>query len=127
MDGQVRGWTFLTNHARVLRVVSREPASRLRDIAAACHITERTAQAIVTDLEKAGYLSRERHGRRTRYIPDLDGGLRHPADAHLTVRALLSLFASHDAFGEALLTSPRGCEQKAPHPLKRRESAGRSR
>jgi DNA-binding MarR family transcriptional regulator len=39
---------------------------RLRDIAAACHITERIAQSIVTDLEDDGYLRRERDGRRTR-------------------------------------------------------------
>ncbi|MFI1726459.1 MarR family transcriptional regulator [Streptomyces sp. NPDC020489] len=67
------------------------PASRLRDIAAACHITERTAQSIVTDLEQAGYMRRDRDGRRTRYILCLDGTLRHPAEAHLPVRRLLEL------------------------------------
>jgi DNA-binding MarR family transcriptional regulator len=95
VEEQVRRWTFLTHHVRVLRVVTREPSSRIRDIAAACHITERTAQAIVTDLEQAGYLSRERLGRRTRYTPHLDDGLRHPAEAHLSVRELLGLFATH--------------------------------
>ncbi|CDR08170.1 MULTISPECIES: helix-turn-helix transcriptional regulator [Streptomyces] len=91
------GWTFLTNHARVLLVIARDPDLRLRDIAAVCAITERTVQSIVTDLERAGYLSRERDGRRTRYTLDLDGPVRHPAEAHLPVRGLLELFTQHDS------------------------------
>ncbi|MFH9426625.1 helix-turn-helix transcriptional regulator [Streptomyces sp. NPDC017529] len=86
-------WSFLSNHTRVLLVLAREPTSRIRDIAAACHVTERTAQTIVADLEEAGYLSRERHGRRTHYTLRLDGRLRHPTEAHLPVRALLGLLA----------------------------------
>ncbi|MET7913921.1 helix-turn-helix domain-containing protein [Streptomyces avermitilis] len=86
------GWSFLTNHARVLLPVARDPTARLRDIAAACRITERTVQGIVVDLEQAGYLSRERHGRRTRYTLHPGGTLRHPAEAHLLIRNLLELF-----------------------------------
>lgn len=81
-----RAWLFLTNHARVLLVIARDPDLRLRDIAAACHITERTVLSIVTDLERAGYLSRERDGRRTRYTLHPDDSLRHPAEADLPVR-----------------------------------------
>jgi DNA-binding Lrp family transcriptional regulator len=92
VNEQTGRWSFLTGYARVLIVVARDPAIRLRDIAAACHITERTAQYTVTGLEQAGYLRRERAGRRTRYILCLDGTLRHPTEAHLSVRALLELF-----------------------------------
>lgn len=95
MDRRSGGWRFLTNHARVLLAIARDPLTRIRDIAAACHITERTAQHIVGDLEQAGYLSREREGRRTRYTLRLDGRLRHPAEAHLPVRALLELVTGH--------------------------------
>ncbi|MGV9625427.1 helix-turn-helix transcriptional regulator [Streptomyces sp. NPDC003487] len=87
------GWGFLTSHARVLLAIARDPDVRLRAIAAACHINERTAQGIVTDLEQAGYVTRERNGRRTRYALHLDGTLRHPADAHLPARALLGLLS----------------------------------
>ncbi|MFF5506512.1 MarR family transcriptional regulator [Streptomyces roseolus] len=69
MDQQAGGWDFLTNHARVLLAIARDPATRIRDIAAACHITERTAQSVVGDLERAGYLSRERDGRRALHPP----------------------------------------------------------
>ncbi|MDX3716441.1 MarR family transcriptional regulator [Streptomyces europaeiscabiei] len=97
MNEQAGKWGFLTNHARVLLVIARDPASRLRDIAAACHITERTALSIVTDLEQAGHLRREREGRRTRYILRREGNLRHPAEAHVPVRDLLKLFTPHDS------------------------------
>ncbi|WP_372478150.1 hypothetical protein [Streptomyces barringtoniae] len=43
MDRQAGGWDFLTNHARVLLAIAHDPTTRIRDIAAACHITERTA------------------------------------------------------------------------------------
>ncbi|MER7841919.1 helix-turn-helix domain-containing protein [Streptomyces sp. NPDC096040] len=95
MDPKAGGWTFLTNHARVLLVIARDPGFRLRDIAAICDITERTALSIVTDLEQAGYLSRERDGRRTRYTLHMDGPFRHPAEAHLLVRGLMELFTQH--------------------------------
>nr|WP_024126837.1 helix-turn-helix domain-containing protein [Streptomyces sp. F2]AHE39600.1 PaaX family transcriptional regulator [Streptomyces sp. F2] len=95
MDRQAGSWGFLTNHARVLLTIAQAPDLRLRDIAAACDITERTAQRIVTELEQAGYLSREREGRRTRYSLHLDGALRHPAEAHLPVRELLELLTDH--------------------------------
>src|SRR5690349_18764842 len=96
MDQQAGGWGFLTSHARVLLAIARDPAARLRDLAAACHITERTAQKIVADLEQAGYLSREREGRRARYTLRLDGRLRHPAEAHLPVGALLGVLTGRD-------------------------------
>lgn len=57
-------WTFLTNHAHVLNCIADDPESRLRDIAARVGITERAAQAIVSDLEAGGYLTRTRAGRR---------------------------------------------------------------
>lgn len=91
LNEQPRTWGFLTNHARVLAAIASDPGSRLRDIAAACDITERTAQNIVNDLEQVSYLRRERAGRRTRYTLCLDGSLRHPADAHVSARRLLDI------------------------------------
>lgn len=49
VDHQERQWTFLTNHARVLLAIPRDPDARLRTIAAACLITERAVQAIIAD------------------------------------------------------------------------------
>jgi len=60
-------WTFITNHARVMMVITQDPTVRLRDIASALDITERAAQRIVTELVDEGYLSRKREGRRNTY------------------------------------------------------------
>jgi DNA-binding transcriptional ArsR family regulator len=60
-------WSFFTNHARVLICVTRDPGMRLRDLATALGITERSAYGIVTDLVEAGYLVKEKDGRRNRY------------------------------------------------------------
>jgi DNA-binding IclR family transcriptional regulator len=60
-------WSFLTNHARVLLCIAQDPGVRLRDIAAALGITERHAYGIVSDLTTAGYVVKEKDGRRNRY------------------------------------------------------------
>jgi DNA-binding Lrp family transcriptional regulator len=85
-----RSWTFLTNHTRVLACIAAEPAIRLRDIASRIGITERAAQRIVGDLVDAGYLERERVGRRNVYRAHLNEPLRHPLEASYTVGALLA-------------------------------------
>ncbi|MFB6820084.1 helix-turn-helix transcriptional regulator [Streptomyces virginiae] len=84
------GWTFLTNHARVLIAIARDPGIRLRDIAVECGLTERTVQAIVTDLEADGYLSRTRDGRRNRYVVASGARFRHPAEADHEIAGLLA-------------------------------------
>ncbi len=60
-------WSFLTNHARALLCIAHDPGARLRDIAARLEITERRAFGIVTDLTDAGYIVKEKDGRRNRY------------------------------------------------------------
>ena len=84
-------WTFITNHARVMMVISQDPTVRLRDIASSLDITERAAQRIVTELVDEGYLSRKREGRRNTYTLHLDQPLRHPLESHRTIRELIEL------------------------------------
>ena len=77
-------WSFLTNHARVLLYIAHDPGARLRDIAASLGITERTTHAIVADLAEAGYVVKQRDGRRNRYqivahLPMPEPGTREPA------------------------------------------------
>ena len=60
-------WSFLTNHARVLVCIAHDPGVRLRDIANTLDITERSAYSIVTDLTAAGYVVKDKDGRRNRY------------------------------------------------------------
>ncbi|MEV7342259.1 winged helix-turn-helix domain-containing protein [Streptomyces sp. NPDC093544] len=91
------GWTFLTNHARVLAAIAEDPTTRIRDIAARCRLTERAVQKIVSDLEMDGYLTHTRQGRSNAYRIEDGTLLRHPADRGLAVAELLSLLAAHDA------------------------------
>ncbi len=90
------GWTFLTNHSRVLAAIAEDPTTRIRDIAARCRLTERAVQKIVSDLETAGYLTHTRRGRSNEYRIEDGTILRHPADEGLSVSGLLSLLARHD-------------------------------
>ena len=60
-------WSFLTNHSRALVFIADNPDARLRDLASALDVTERTAYGIVADLTEAGYVVKERDGRRNRY------------------------------------------------------------
>ncbi len=86
-----RRWTFLSNHAHVLIGISRDPSSRMRDLAADIGISERAVQKIVADLEAEHLLKRHREGRRNVYELHLDQPLRHPSEAHHTVRELVDL------------------------------------
>ncbi|ETK37477.1 helix-turn-helix transcriptional regulator [Microbispora sp. ATCC PTA-5024] len=94
---RAEGWAFLTNHAHVLLAIARDPDARLRDVAEAAGITERAAQAIVGDLEEAGYLRRERVGRRNHYEINALARLRHPAEREHGVADLLALFGPRPA------------------------------
>jgi DNA-binding IclR family transcriptional regulator len=93
-SGENGGWTLLTGHGHVLVEIARNPDARIRDLSAAAGLTERTVQAIVADLEAAGYITRARDGRRTRYTVNPDSRFRHPAQEGLRVGPLLDLLAA---------------------------------
>ncbi|WP_420000190.1 helix-turn-helix transcriptional regulator [Streptomyces boninensis] len=95
------GWTFLTNHARVLAAIAQNRHARIRDIAAHCRLTERAVQKIIADLEYEGYLSHHKEGRSNTYRIEPDKVLRHPTEAGLPVAELLSLLLSGEDEGEA--------------------------
>ncbi|MEV5602493.1 helix-turn-helix domain-containing protein [Streptomyces sp. NPDC052299] len=90
------GWTFITNHARVLATIAEGPTVRIRDIAARCRLTERAVQRIIADLEQDGYLSHTREGRANTYRIEPDKVLRHPAEAGLSVASLLTLLVQDE-------------------------------
>lgn len=74
-------WTFLSNHGRALRALADRPAIRIRELAAELGVTERTAQALVSDLVAAGAVDRVREGRRNRYAIRAGAGLELVGDA----------------------------------------------
>jgi hypothetical protein len=84
-------WSFLTNHARTLLVVAHDPDTRLRDLAAALNVTERTAYGIVADLTEAGYLLKHKEGRRNRYRVQGNLPLPDPIGRERTIGELLDI------------------------------------
>jgi DNA-binding MarR family transcriptional regulator len=84
-------WRFLSNHTQVLLCIARDPDIRFRDIALMVGITERAAQRIVADLNQAGYVEREKVGRRNRYRLNAEVKMRHAAQAEHEIGELLAV------------------------------------
>jgi DNA-binding IclR family transcriptional regulator len=90
-------WSFLTNHAQVLVCIARDPEVRLRDIADRLGITERTAYGIVTDLVEAGYMVKDKAGRRNHYVIQAHLPLRPAVSGERTIGEVLDLLMDTDA------------------------------
>ena len=86
-------WSFLTRHARVLFVHRSHPGARPRDIAASLDITERSAHGIVTDLTAAGYVIKQKDGRRNCYQIQAHLPLPEPATQEPAIGEVLALLA----------------------------------
>lgn len=85
-------WAFLTNHARALLYIAHDPETRLRDLAVSLDVTERTAYGIVADLTEAGYVVKEKDGRRNRYHIQEHLPLHDSVSRERTVGEVLDLF-----------------------------------
>ena len=79
------------NHRSARR---RSHGTRIRDISAAVGLTERAGQFTVADLESAGYLTRNRIGRRNRYTVNPESVFRHSAQAGLQVGPFLDVLTA---------------------------------
>jgi predicted transcriptional regulator len=87
------GWSFLTNHAQVLLCIAHDPGIRLREIGDMVGITERAAHRIVVELAAAGYISRERNGRRNHYTIKSHLPLPDPLAREQRIGDLLAILA----------------------------------
>jgi len=110
-DHAALNWMFLTNHAQVLVCIADDPGVRLREIGERVGITERAAHRIVVELAAAGYITRQRNGRRNQYT----------INAHLPVDDAI---AREQNVGQLLeiLTAPH--ESARPHPRTPTASVG---
>src|ERR671936_1176305 len=100
-------WRFVTSHTQVLLCIARNPEIRIRDVAALTGITERAAQRIIADLVEAGYVQRERVGRRNRYVVRTDLKMRHPLQQTYEIGELLDLLLDRGAPDDSELTKRR--------------------
>jgi hypothetical protein len=97
----MEGWSFLTKHGRVLLCIAHDPGVRLRDVAASLGITERSAYGIVSDLAAAGYVIKQKEGRRNRYQILAHLPLPEPTSQQIAIGEVLALLAGASA-GRAL-------------------------
>jgi len=93
-------WSFLSNHAQALLCIAHDPGIRLRDIGEQVGITERAAHRIVSELAEAGYLSRERNGRRIRYTIAEHLPLPDPLARRQTIGDLLEILTDQRGWSQ---------------------------
>src|SRR4029078_2803186 len=60
-------FAFLTNHAKALLLIAQDRHIRIRDLAGLLPIADGATQRVVAALAGAGYIDRERQGRRNVY------------------------------------------------------------
>lgn len=89
-------WTFVTNHGLVLSYVYHNPRSTARSISIDIGVTERTTHKIISDLEREGYITRRRDGRRNIYDVDPELPLRHHTKQDILVSELLEALTAKE-------------------------------
>jgi len=114
-----RSWTFITNHAQVLLYLSCNPDARVSQLAAAAQITERATYRILDDLEGAGYITRDRQGRRNHYRLNAELPLADPVVEDRRVADLLALLSEADTQGHGL-TPPDPWRDRGGSPTRAR-------
>jgi hypothetical protein len=107
-------WRLLSNHGRVLVFVARQPHARLRDIADATGITERSAHRIVSELVEDGYLVRKHSGRSNHYVVRPDVPIRDPLLGDHWVGEILAVLAGTDGWPARRRTSSARASTRRP-------------
>jgi len=91
---EMKDWTFITNHGLILLYISKHSQCTTRQMALAINTTERTVHRALEDLEKEGYIIRQRTGRGNIYQISHGHGLRHELTKDSVVGDLLKLLGS---------------------------------
>lgn len=89
----MKKWTFITHHAAILLMMARKPRITALELAARVGITERSVRTIISDLEREGYITKQREGRSVSYTVNAHLPLRHATQNDKAVGQLLSVLA----------------------------------
>jgi DNA-binding transcriptional ArsR family regulator len=84
-----KNWTLLSNHGRILAYLAQKPQVTTQSLAYVTGLSIRGVQIILDDLEKGGYLVRQKVGRNNRYEVNPQKPLRHHLESHLMVSDIL--------------------------------------
>ena len=60
-------WKFITNHGLVLASIAKERGKTAREIGDEVGVTERTTHKIIMDLERDGYITKNKVGNKNTY------------------------------------------------------------
>ena len=82
-------WTFLSHHAHVLIALADDPELTMDQLASIGGITTRSVVNVLNDLVEAGYLAKERQGRKNHYTINLEAPLRHNTSSDRKVGDLI--------------------------------------
>ena len=85
-------FSFLTNHALVLRHIARQPRITARELSDIVGITERTTLRIIDDLLTTEYITKMREGRRNRYSVNPEIPISTPGLEDVAAEDLLKAF-----------------------------------
>lgn len=87
-------WTFFSNHAHVLFLISDHEMVTARELSVKIGITERSVLKIIQDLHAEGFISVEKQGRNNLYRVNTSKRLRHPVESHVEVGHLIDFIGS---------------------------------
>jgi CTP-dependent riboflavin kinase len=87
----MKDWTFITNHGLILLHISQHPQCTTREMASTINATERTVHRVLIDLEKDGYITRERTAKGNIYQINTEQSLKHELTRYSVVGDLLNL------------------------------------
>lgn len=87
-----KGWTFLTNHGRLLTYIAKHPRSTTQQMAVRTGLSIRAVQQIIANLEEEGYIARHKDGRRNRYTIHPEAPMRHKLERDHAVGDILKVF-----------------------------------
>jgi len=90
---EMKDWNFITNHGLMLLYISQHPQCTTREMAATIKATERTVHRVIVDLEKEGYITRQRTGKGNIYQINTGHGLKHELTRYSVVGDLLDLLS----------------------------------
>ena len=99
-------WRVLTSHARLLLRIARDPGARLRDSLPARAAPSAAPTASSPGLTAAGYVAKQKDGRRNRYQIQAHLPLPEPASQEPAIGGVLALLAGAGARLQLTGTGP---------------------
>jgi DNA-binding MarR family transcriptional regulator len=88
---EMKDWNFITKHGLVLLYISQHPQCTTRQMASTISATERTVHRVLINLEKEGYITRQRTGKGNIYQINREHELKHELTKDSIVEDLLNL------------------------------------